>query len=373
MKSILKTLYKKRIYFYRFRAYVRLYERIISMNPEFANKMEGEDKWLKKWRKYDKRLSPLCYRIFSHYVPQDIEIIPLELVSAIVEPVLTPLKYNAYYKDKNNFNKLLPNYFMPKVLFRNIDGLIYDENYELLDDYQADALLKSLSQQYDKVIVKPSRGDSGAGVEIMYRNKNGVLANKRDEELSLNVLRRDYTVNYLIQECIIQSEYMSQFNPSSVNTIRMAAYKDEKGMIHCLNAILRIGAKGANVDNTHAGGVFCGLSQDGKLGDWVCNSLGQRQNIYNGFLFENNDYIIPNYDKVRELVVEASRYLLHHDLIAYDIALDTENNPKLVEFNIEGFSSWFFLMSGNSVFRGLDEKVMARCYKMYSQLEYQLL
>lgn len=370
MKSIVRNILKKRLYRQSVKNYLSLYRQIIKENPDLSIPAPGENEWLKHWRKYDRHLSPLCYRVFSRYVKEGTDIIPLEFVASMVEPVLTPHKYLFYYSDKNNFNKLLPRAFMPQTFLMNIDGLMFDGEYNLLKHGEIDDFLKKMVDLHGRLVLKPSRQSSGVGVQILQRNDKGVLVNNKGKALSLQMLDEDYGANYLLQECIVQSDYMAQFNPSSINTIRIATYRDEKGEINCLSAGLRIGASGADVDNAHAGGVFCGISSEGKIADYVCNWLGSKELKYNGLDFENNAWIIPNYDIVKKFAINVSEHLIHHDLMALDIALNENNEPRLIEFNVGGFGAWFFLMGGNSVFSGFEDSIMERCYKQYQKLEY---
>ena len=201
---------------------------------------------------------------------------------------------------------------------------------------------------------------------------NGNLITKNGKKLSIAMLHEDYGANFLLQECLEQSEFMSQFNPSSVNTIRMTTYRDESGNVIVTSSIMRIGAKGSDVDNAHSGGKFCGISSNGKVGNYVCDWLGTKQTKYNGLDFENNNWIIPNFERIKQFAQNISKHIIHHDIVALDIALDKDNTPKLIEFNVGGFGAWAFLMGGHSVFSNMDEQIFKRCYKAYQQLEFYI-
>lgn len=60
-------------------------------------------------------------------------------------------------------------------------------------------------------------------------------------------------------------------------------------------------------------------------------------------------------------------------MVALDIALDKDNNPTLIEFNVGGFGSWFFYMGGNSVFGEYTHDIIERCYKDFKSLEYRII
>ena len=80
-----------------------------------------------------------------------------------------------------------------------------------------------------------------------------------------------YGQNFILQECFRQSDFTVRFNPSSVNTIRIGTYRDLKGQIHILRAIMRIGANGSEVDNAHAGGMFCGIVKRKSVLEYIFN------------------------------------------------------------------------------------------------------
>ncbi len=370
-----ETLYKIQKYFFAFQAkrvYRNLFKQIVLKNSEYGKPVPGEEEWLKKWCKYDKHLKPDGYRIFSRLCGYDVNLLPMEFFSSMIEPILTPTKFSYYYEDKNNFQRILTNIAMPATLLRNIDGLFYDEHYKIISSKEIASKLCALCNNYNKVVVKPSRSESGRGVQ-MFHNINGTLINKDGERLTFELLNKLYKYNYIIQEAIHQSEDISFFNPTSINTIRVAMYRDMDGNLHYLSSIIRIGGKGAEVDNAHAGGMFCGISEDGKLGNWVCNQYAEKTSLYNGLDFENNPWIIPEFEKIKSFAYDVCSQIIHHDLIALDIALDTDNNPLLVEFNVGGFSAWLFWMAGNSDLNKYSTEIMERIYPQYQKLKYYLI
>lgn len=133
LKQLIRNILKRNLYKSVTKRYILLYNRIIKANPQLAKPAKKEKEWLDYWKKYDKNLSPLYCRAFSCYVNEDIKhMIPLEFIASMIEPILTPLKQRFFYGDKNNFNILLPNEYMPRIYLRNIDGFFYDENYNHL-------------------------------------------------------------------------------------------------------------------------------------------------------------------------------------------------------------------------------------------------
>lgn len=162
----------------------------------------------------------------------------------------------------------------PRTLLRNINGIYYDENYNELDKDKIDIV--SMFCSFDKLIVKPSI-DSSSGRNILFFDKNidGLFVNKGSgETLSIPFLTTFFGKNFLVQEVLKQSPFMSQFCKTSVNTLRVQIYRSVKNSeIVIPNVIMRIGKSGSLVDNAHAGGCFVGVGTDGMIHDRVCNNM----------------------------------------------------------------------------------------------------
>ena len=338
--------------------YEKLYKKIGNRNPELLKKASGEDLWMHKWGKVNKHVSPCSYRIFSRFIGNNQNIVPLEVFADVIEPILCPPNQYAYYNDKNVFDKLFPAGVLPKTLLRNIRGNFYDINYQLVDNPILGDFLS------EKIILKPAvGGESGRGVQIF--TKSGYQwENRNGEKLTVDYLISNYGSDYIIQEYLQQDDVMSRFNSSSVNTIRVMTYRSvTTGEISVPNAILRIGASGAEVDNAHQGGMFCGISGNGELGKYVCNFLGEKNTLFNGVDFANSCNVIPNYGEVIDFAKKIARQVIHHHLLALDIMLDKRGNPRLIEINVGGFGAWVFQFTTGPVFSDYTNEVITYCMK----------
>lgn len=340
------------------KGYKELYKQIGKLNPSLLQPIEGEKLWLKKWKLIDKNISVYSYRIFSRYVGQNIDLMPLETCAVLVEPNLCPVSYFDFYNDKNAFDKLFPNGFLPRTLVRNINGFYYDENYQLLNERIIDDFLIKES----KVVVKPTvGGESGKGVQV-FTKYDGIWKNKKGDVISKDYLELNYQENFIVQEYLQQSQFMNSLNNSSVNTIRIMTYRSViNDEIFIPNAILRVGASGEEVDNAHHGGMFCGISDNGTLGKYMCNFLGIKKTVFNGVDYEKNNFVIPNYEQVINFAKRTARQVIHHRLLALDIMMDINNQPHLIEINVGGFSAWLFQFTTGSVFKEFTNEIVKYC------------
>lgn len=124
---------------------------------------------------------------------------------------------------------------------------------------------------------------------------------------------------------------------------------------------MRIGGKGSFVDNAHAGGVFIGVSQDGTLGKFAADQYGNRYPSFNGCDFEHDTYRIPNFDQVLDFARTVGNHVIHHRLIAQDIALTATGKPQLVEFNATAFSSWLFQFTIAPAYGNFTDEIIDYC------------
>ena len=82
----------------------------------------GEKEWMEKWGQLGYKPNPIYYRLFSHYISNDINIVPTDICHNVVELILDPFRYHGYYGDKNLFDKVMTREFFPSTILRRIYG-----------------------------------------------------------------------------------------------------------------------------------------------------------------------------------------------------------------------------------------------------------
>lgn len=190
----------------------------------------------------------------------------------------------------------------------------------------------------------------------------------------MDYLEHHFGKHFIIQECVEQSDYISQFNPTSVNTLRLSMYRSVKNnQCHITGAIMRIGGKGSVVDNAHAGGCYVGIHSDGCLCKEVLDQFGVKRTVFNGIDFSLGSYVYQNWGNVIEFAKSVGKFVPHHRLIALDIVLDRDNNPHLIEFNIEAYSPWLFQYTIGTAFGEYTDEILDYCKAHQNDLEYQLM
>lgn len=246
-----------------------------------------------------------------YFVPDDI------FVRYIIR-VLNPIDKVYCLQNKSMYPFLYSHLNMPETHAVCIKGVIYRPDGEITS-------LKQLSEQlsFDHYyIIKPSTDScSGQGVVKIHSLKD--LAN------AINSIGN----NFVIQDCIEQSSITNRFNKSSLNTFRInTLYLN--GRISTINIMFRHGLNGAIVDNAGAGGVYSGMSTDGRF---IGCSLDRHLNkyIHTPFGEKYSEIVIPELKALTQYAENAHKtFLPMMGHIAWDIALDKANNPIVVEINL---------------------------------------
>ncbi len=372
-KQTIKSITRNLLYRFRQIKTERFYLLIMRKNGIANKKSVGEKEWVEKWSQFGLKAKPTQYRVFSHYIGNDINIVPEDICHDFIETILNPMRFRGYYADKNVFDKLFPEGYMPRTVLRKMNGTYYDEAYRPIEMTES-VFFQILNQsKIDKIVIKPSVGGmSGHDVRLFCKDRDASQS-WRDSStktlLDLSYIEHYYGSNMIIQEVVQQSDYISMFNSSSINTLRLSVYRSvSDNECYVTGAIMRIGGKGSVVDNAHAGGCFVGIHPDGSFCHEVCNQYGQQQSTFNDIDFTNN-YQYPNWYEVIEFAKSVGKHVLHHRLLALDIVLDKDNHPHLIEFNVEGYSSWLFQYTVGTAFGDFTNEILRYCLKKQKEIE----
>ena len=347
------------------------FKRIIASNPPVPRSEHDDSKkkeWQKKWSVFG--LMPLdsCWEAFRGSINGNINLVPNEIGRNFLEPILTPEAFQPFYNDKNSLGLVMEEKFLPKTYFRCINKKLYDGSYHAV---QEDRFIE-LFDGVDRLVVKPAKDMGGRGVSLFVR-KGEEFYDSEGNQLTMQRLLKLYKTDFLIQECLKQSEFMSQFNETSVNTLRIASYRNVKtGEVEILGAVLRIGGKGSFVDNACSGGSFVYVNEDGTLGKCACNEHGGKRTVYNDIDFSAQTFVVPEYEKIKDFVKEAASRMPHMSLFANDVAIDADGNPRLIEVNTIMFSYWLYQFNGKPVFGDSTDELIEFCLKEKSRVQPSL-
>lgn len=252
------------------------------------------------------------------------EYIPLDIFNSKISPRLNQKIQWPALLDKNLSYNLFKDFDQPKRVLQNINGLYY-LNDKVVDE--SEAILK-IKKNTKLLIIKPSIESGGGRMVVSFKVEKETTSYKN---MSIESLLKLYKKDFIIQEFLEQSEAMKMLNPTSLNTLRVISYLNNDGA-NLLLAIVRIGQKGSYTDNYETGGILCGVDDNGKLNVNGYTKEGTVVNeTFTGIKF--CDFVVPNYNSIVDMVKSMHVKVPYFKIISWDIAINNNNSPVMVEFN----------------------------------------
>lgn len=153
---------------------------------------------------------------------------------------------------------------------------------------------------------------------------------------------------YLIEDTLIQNEYLDWINPKAVNNVRLVTLLKD-GEAYVVFKTLRVNAGGEEVISCHD--IYMTLDDEGNI---LGNVVDDECNIYKkhpvtGFKFKGAK--IPHMDKALELVKSAAKLVPEMRWIGWDVAI-TEDGAAIIEGNNYpsfGLHQFYLLNDGEEV------------------------
>ena len=252
------------------------------------------------------------------------EFIPTSLYRLELLGRMNQMEYECAYRDKNLAETIITGIRHPKTVAKNMNGYYFMDGAAV----DMDTVIKACSNLED-VIIKPSLLSYGQGVK-KFSVKNGVTS---DGE-TLEQLFKSYKSDFIIQQAVHQHEALAALNPSSVNTLRIFTYRSGMEVL-VLYTVLRIGRLGRVTDNETSGGMSVRINKDGTLAKYAYSRPGDDmiEKTDTGVVLEG--YEIPFYDKAVETVKATHLQLPYYNLIGWDISINTDGEPVLIEWNTQ--------------------------------------
>lgn len=252
-----------------------------------------------------------------------VKYIPTSLYRLELTGRLNKLPWCVPFSDKNLNDIVLPDMKQPHTYLKNRNGYFYVENKAVSLD---DAVLKC--GDIGQCIIKPTLSSHGNGVKKI-NIRHGVVDEKGTK---LKDLLEKYGKNFLIQDLVKQHPVMNALNPDSINTFRIVTYR--QGMnVTILYAVIRIGRKGQSIDNESSGGISTKINMDGTLCKYAYGAPGQDKIELTDSGIKLEGYQVPSFDKAIAIVKEQHLNLPFQDLVGWDICIDDQGEPVMLEWN----------------------------------------
>jgi len=310
------------------------------------------------WKELTGRYWPLWWhRLYASYTGKwDPKYIPEMLFSVILEPNSSRRCDRDALADKNNL-----------ILFAQGGGLRLPEVYAncscglvnrggvLLDMKET---VEALGNIGPCVIKRTRDSDSGRDVAIVdFKDGKDIESGK-----SVKSIIESMGGEWVCQERVRQHESIDAIYPGSVNTLRIVTYLTGQGVGAC-PVTLRIGQGGSKVDNAHAGGMFVHVDDEGYLGDEAFTEyrISYSSHPDTGTVFKG--YRIVGVSKAIEAVKRCHLSVGEFGFISWDVCIDREGRPTLLEVNLDSQTVWFPQMaSGRSMF-GDDTPAVVKAFR----------
>lgn len=319
------------------------------------------------WKPYEfvYEVDPKVHRFYANTTGIfDPRFIPEDMQKYLLSRYFMDQDYIEAFKDKNYTEILLPDIKHPKTLVHKINGAFRDENYKAITlDEAVDIVFQYKREHADDkaaAIVKPTVGTSrGLGIEIIVK-----ITTKNEIRAMLTSKRN----NLMVQEVIAQHDDLAQIHPSSVNSIRVMSMI-ENDEFKVVSSCLRVGRSGNFVDNWGAGGLSCGIDQNGICHGPFFSKTGTPFETHpDGFNPEG--FAIPGYNKLIETLKKCQDRFPQLRVISWDVAIDKNGEPVFIEWNMKGDSQLHQLshgpLYGEDTKRILDD-FFAHVYKPFTE------
>lgn len=185
--------------------------------------------------------------------------------------------------------------------------------------------LADFCSRHRRFIAKADKGRCGEGIKIISLSENDDLA-----DVLRNLVSKG---KWILEELIIQHPAISEFNPSSVNTVRFPSFRHGDKVVQAFPCF-RFGRSGSVVDNAGQGGVFVSVDIDtGKICTDAYDEFGKKYPAHpdTGKVFKG--FAIPQWQDLLDTARKAHLSLPEEQVyVAFDYAL-SDRGWAIVEAN----------------------------------------
>lgn len=329
-------------------------------------KCYGEDAWLKKWQPLMPNVNIDSYRFYAQFIGNDPNIVPDDLYHGIIEPLLCDKTSLPVYLNKNLYEKVMGVDMFPVCVLRNMRGDYMTRDYR--DMKMTESLFEKMVtnnerlKQQGRMIIKPAvETGRGKGVRLfVYDGKEWISNDKK--KLTLEWLNKTYSHDFIIQECIEPSDFVKQFNPTSYSTCRLFTYRSVvNGEMIFIGGLLRIGKIGNFKDNVSTGGFAIPILKNGELANFATNESRKKFTKVNDIDLGKAVFSIPNFPQILDMVFHAADMTPLNRILSFDVILDKNNLPHIIEFNLKCQTITTIQSSYKTLFGEYTDEVIEYC------------
>lgn len=138
--------------------------------------------------------------------------------------------------------------------------------------------------------------------------------------------------NYVLQPAVQQHSELARLHPSSVATLRITTFLRSDGVVEVKHRSLRYGTGSSKVVNSS--GMFSFIDRDGNVSSNIRSRIGTDLGpTHPDTGVRLPGFNIPGLKKGVDLCKAAHYNIPHLRFIAWDIYIDTEGDPHIIEWN----------------------------------------
>ena len=273
---------------------------------------------------------------------EDPRFVPDDVFHRIIRPKMNDYKQATAWSEKAYTDWVVRGVKTVQSVVRCVNGRLLDEQFALIDQKTANSIMN----KYEALVLKPTMfTDTG---------KNVVLALAPFE--IKDIITR-YGKRFVVQIPLKQHPDMGLLNESSVNTVRINTVLFDTEA-HALPGFVKAGQPGDFTDN--GGGdehrIFIGI-KDGHYGDFAfdhdCNKF---YSIPSGYNFAGQK--IPFFEEMCRAAEKAHKAIPNFGLAFWDMSVDINGEPTIVEMNLRYPDSYFPQVSAGPFFGAYTDEVL---------------
>ncbi|MFW3537918.1 sugar-transfer associated ATP-grasp domain-containing protein [Vagococcus fluvialis] len=276
------------------------------------------------------------------------------LYMTTIDPFFNDPEIAYAWEDKNLQQKLIKSK-TPYTVARKINGVYLNKEFEPIKKSEFLNIIKN----EEEVILKVSIGScSGSGIHFWNSTKDSIS--------NLEMLESDFD-NLVIQRILKQHKDLAAIHESSLNTVRVLTINlDEK--IQVVSSVVRMGVGDSRIDNCDSGGIVSGIDKNGCMKNVAYDGNGKRFDIHpQGYDFRGRE--VPSFEKIIETVKTEHYSFPHSKIIAWDVSVDENGAPVIIEANLSRGSLDFHQYCNGPLFGENTEYILDLVFKNNKMLD----
>lgn len=179
-----------------------------------------------------------------------------------------------------------------------------------------------------RLVFKEAFGQKGKQVHIARIDAGKLVVDGETlspDEFAARIAGDGYT--WIVQDYLHQHQVMADFNPTSVNTLRIVTYHTgDRCFVE--DAAVRMGYPGELVDNAFSDGFYTNIDETGKLDESLFNFSQKTRSIH-----EWQDVRIPAAAEAYRFCVDMHKRTPELFSVGWDIAITADGHPLVIEAN----------------------------------------